>query len=559
MSGIRLFLARRPDAWSAAVIGVILLTAPMGVRSRALWVGDETRDAAIGDGMARTGDFLHPRLAGRTVPEKPFLFYALVASSYRMSHRVDPISTRLPAVVLSAVTLAATAAAGKRLFSARAGFLAAVILSTTYLFVVNAHDCIVDVALAAAVATGFAAFLRSSARAGHARWDGTFGAAVAATILVKGLVGPALLILTTIPFRGTSSRTRTRREAISVPAVAIPLAALIFWAGIAVGAGGARALKDFLWTHQFGRFFGFAAEEYSHHRAPLFFYLFALPGLLFPWSLTLPAAAWESWKEGRRDRSGPLFAAMILSLATLSAAGTKRTIYFFPVVPIASLAVAGFLDRRIAEKRENPSLALRLQAAAMGSTSAAVALVPALADGRISAVEASVAAAVTAVSVWLFLLSSHSERRLVASSLALAIASLVLLDRFTLPQIDRDRPVREFFSRVRSRVGASDRIYAYRLNEDVLGRACLDLAREPLADDDWTRILVHVRTEHAYVLAESWKVDAIRAGLVVVEQGELRGRRVALYSKRPEIAWLGRPSDGLAAAPGRGPDPGARR
>ena len=559
MSGIRFLRAPRAAAWSAAVIGVVLLTAPLGVRSRALWVGDETRDAAIADGMARSGDYLHPRLAGRTVPEKPFFFYAMVASSYRMTHRVDPFTTRLPAVLFSAITLAATAAAGRRLFSPRAGFLAAVILSTTYLFVVNAHDCIVDVALAAAVSTGFAAFLRSSDRAGHARWEGTFGAAVAATLLVKGLVGPVLLILTTIPFRRRAGVRRSLRESVSAPAVAIPLAALLFWTGIVAGAGGPAALKDFLWTHQFGRFLGFAAEEYSHHRAPFFFSLFALPGLLFPWSLTLPAAAWESWKEGRRDRSAPLFAAMILALLTLSAAGTKRTIYFFPVVPIASLAVAGYLDRRIARRRENPSPGLRLQAAAIGSASAAVALVPALADGRISAAEASVAAGVTAVSVWLFLVSKHSERRLVASSLAIAIASLVLLDRFTLPQIDRDRPVREFFARVRSRVGASGRIYAYRLNEDVLGRACLDLAREPLADDDWTRVLAHVRREHAYVLAESWKVDAVRAGLVAVEQGELRGRRVALYSKQPELAWLGGTPDSLPAGPGRGSDPGARR
>ncbi len=121
----------RIDVWGLGVVALILLTAPLGVRSRALWVGDETRDAAIAGSMAKTGDFLHPRLAGRPVPEKPFLFYAAVASSYRFSHRIDRQTTRLPAVVFSANTLAATAAAARRLFSARAGFLATAILATT--------------------------------------------------------------------------------------------------------------------------------------------------------------------------------------------------------------------------------------------------------------------------------------------------------------------------------------------------------------------------------------------------------------------------------------------
>src|SRR5262249_28781352 len=131
--------------FALGVLGVLLLTAPLGITSRSLGVGDETREAAIAKEMAESRQFFATRLAGQPIFEKPPFFYASVASSIRLSRKVTPFSTRLPSIVFSGLALAATAAAASLLFSARAGLFSSIVLATTYLFTVNAHDCVVDV------------------------------------------------------------------------------------------------------------------------------------------------------------------------------------------------------------------------------------------------------------------------------------------------------------------------------------------------------------------------------------------------------------------------------
>ena len=523
----------------AAVLALVLLTAPLGVRSRALWVGDETRDAAIAHEMEQTGDFIHPRLAGRGVPEKPFLFYAVVASSYRLFRSVTPTSTRVPAVFFSAVTVLAAAASARRLFTPRAGLLTAVILSTTYLFVVNAHDCIVDVALAAFVSLGFFFFAAATGPSGTPTWNAMFGACAAASLLVKGFVGPALLVALTVPLAIVRRRGGERSVRVSWMAWFLPLGALLFWSAVAYGAGGAASLRELLWTHQAGRFFGIRGEEFSHHRAPFYFYLVAIPGVLFPWSITLPSALLRSFRRRAADSSRGIWLSLAAATAFLSLAGTKRTIYFLPVAPIVSMIVARFLDEKLSENLAPVPRADWLQACAIGVASSFVPLVPALADRRITLVEAAVSALVAMVSLFLFLICGKSQRRLIAGSLGLAIGSLLLLDRYALPQVHHDEATRDFFERARRHVTPTTAVYSYELNEDVLGRACLELPARPIARPDLARVVAEMRRSRALLLVQSSKLrgfPAVAGKLRALESGLAGNRTIGLYAAGESLA-----------------------
>ena len=65
----RLFVRHR---YWLGVCALVLVTAPLGVGNRPLWVGAETREAAIAKQMADSGDFLQARLGGmRMVEKKP--------------------------------------------------------------------------------------------------------------------------------------------------------------------------------------------------------------------------------------------------------------------------------------------------------------------------------------------------------------------------------------------------------------------------------------------------------------------------------------------------------
>ena len=174
--------------FALGVFAVLLLTAPLGIVSRPLAVGDETREAAIAEEMSESREFFATRLAGQPLFEKPPFFYASVASSIRLQRGVTRLSTRLPSIFYSAIALAATAATASLLFSARAGFFSSIVLSTTYLFTVNAHNCVVDVSLAAFVSLALLAFVAESRRAGFPSWGPAFGAAAAGALLAKGFV-----------------------------------------------------------------------------------------------------------------------------------------------------------------------------------------------------------------------------------------------------------------------------------------------------------------------------------------------------------------------------------
>jgi len=558
----RIFVRHR---YWLGVSALVLVTAPLGVGNRPLWVGAETREAAIAKQMADSGDYFRTRLAGRAMLEKPPFFYASVASSIRLQRGVTRFSTRLPSILFSAMTLLSAAVLAFLLFSQRAGLFTAAILATTYLFAVNAHDCVVDVPLTAFVSLGLLAFTASSRRAGAPRWDLWFGVAAAGAMLVKGFVGLVLLALLTIPFWFFSSARRRLRDSVSVFALLVPLSALLLWSGLTYVRGGASGLLEAFWNQQFGRLLGFRDREYSHHGAPFYFYLAALPGMLFPWVVTLPAAVGSGLRaEGRRPRgSRAVFVALLTGLAAallfLSCASTKRTIYFLPVVPIAAVLVGSYLDAKLAEAGTRIPRFLWLQFAVVGLTAVAVPLLPASADGRITAGEAACVAAVALLCAGLGLAARRSPARLVSITLAVAIGAVILLDRYSLPRWKRDHSTRDFFSRVERRLaGSRGRLLAYDLNEDVLGLACLELTRPPVAEDDPATLEEDLRSPGAHLLIEKRALRHIAptwaAKLERVEAGRAGNRAVALYRLRVPEPGAPRPQPlpSLASGPRAG-------
>jgi 4-amino-4-deoxy-L-arabinose transferase-like glycosyltransferase len=536
---LRRFVVRR--RYWLGVVALVLVTAPLGVGNRPLWVGAETREAAIAKQMADSGDFLRTRLAGRAMLEKPPFFYASVASSIRLHRGVTRFSTRLPSILFSAMTLLSAAAVAFLLFSQRAGLFTAAILATTYLFAVNAHDCVVDVPLTAFVSLGLLAFTASSRRARAPRWDLWFGIAAAGAMLAKGFVGLALLALLTIPFWLFSSARRRLRDSVSAFALLVPFAALLLWSGITYGRSGMSGLFEAFWNQQFGRLLGLRNREYSHHSAPFYFYLAALPGMLFPWVVSLPVAVGSGLREkGRPGESRAVFLALLTGLAAallfLSCAGTKRTIYFLPVVPIAAILVGSYLDRKLSEADSRVPRFLWFQFAVVGMTAIAVPLLPASADGKITPGEAASVGAVALLCAVLGLAVRRSPARLVSITLCVAIGAVILLDRYSLPRWERDYSTRDFFSRVERHAAGAGRILAYDLNEDLLGRACLELTRPPIAEDDPARLEEGLKTPGTFLLIETKAMRHIApsfaATLERVEAGRAGNRSVSLYRFR---------------------------
>ncbi|MDQ6894567.1 MAG: glycosyltransferase family 39 protein [Acidobacteriota bacterium] len=537
MEALRNFFARYRCALT--VLAVLALTAPLGVTSRAILVGSEAREAAIAKEMVETGHYFSTRLAGGPLHEKPPFFYSAVAASIRTFGGVTPLSLRFPSILLSAVTLLCTALIAQTLFSCRAGIAAAVILSTTYLFAVNAHDCVVDVSLAAFVTFSLFGFVRASRKFGAPRWGILFGLGAAGGLLAKGLVGIALSVLVTLPFWYLTPDRRPLKNSLRVEALMFPAIALIVWTVGIYSRGGSPALMEALWNQQVGRFLGFRAREYSHHAKPFYFYLVSLPGALFPWIVTAPAAIALALR-GKEEKSDPTVRAMrslllgiVVGLLFLSIAGTKRTLYLLPLVPIAALFIGGYFDRLTRARTRRPGVADWAQFVPIGISAIAVPLVPAIADGVLKPAEILLVSSLAAGCIALGVLARGTRTSLAGASMGLAFLSLVLLDCFSLRRIDPDAGSRRFFAGVEQRVSSHGFVYEYNLNEDILGRACLALPRRPISTSDETRLVRALANPGAFLLAETrWAMQAQKrwnVHLQPVVSGRAGRRTVALY------------------------------
>jgi hypothetical protein len=287
--------------------------------------------------------------------------------------------------------------------------------------------------------------------------------------------------------------------------------------------------------------------------------------MLFPWVVTLPAAVGSGLRaEGPRPRgSRAVFLALLTGLAAallfLSCASTKRTIYFLPLVPIAAVLVGSYLDAKLVEAGARVPRFLWLQFAVVGLTAVAVPLLPASADRRITAGEAACVAAVALFCAALGLAARRSPARLVSITLAVAIGAVILLDRYSLPRWNRDRSTRDFFSRVEKRLaGGGGRVLSYDLNEDVLGLACLQLTRPPVAEDDPERLEEDLKSPETYLLIEKRALRHIApswaAKLERVEAGRAGNRSVSLYRLRAPEPGAPRPQPlpSLASEPRAG-------
>lgn len=395
---------------------------------------DEPRYAAIGREMARSGDWITPRLWGQPWFEKPALLYWMTGSAFKLGLGPD-IAPRLPVALLSIAFLAFFWWAVKREFGCAAAGLATLILGTSAAWIGFSQVGVTDLPLTAAFSAAMLLALPWIVK----RDGQTLPAASAAlglAVLAKGLLPLALAAPLALRIRWFRDLLRPR---VLLPffAVALP------WYLLCYARNGAVFIHDFILVHHLERF----TQTGLQHVQPWWFYLPRLPALLLPWAPLLvairPRAAWEDMRQRF------LVGWIGFGLFFFSASTNKLPGYLLPLLPpLAILMALGLQQARRARLLlvccalllvAYPVAAPLLPAAMANQWSGAprVAfqwtwLLPAIpaaaawaleANGRRIAAAASIAAA-TAVAIAGLKLSSEAqiERIATARSLSRAVA-----------------------------------------------------------------------------------------------------------------------------------------
>jgi len=470
-----------------------LLLYGLGLGNHELWDYHEPYVAGIVREMASSGDWIVPTLNGHPFLEKPPLFYALGALVCRATGSFEPWALRLPSALLALATVVWISFLGWRLSSARAGGWAGFMVGTGVLFFQVGHMAIVDMALTAAVSFSLGlAFLVLVEPAYRRRWVPWFWASLGLTFLVKGPVGPVLVLL---PLAITLLLERNPillRAFVSlnwgmIAAVVLALG----WVVPLVLRGGREFLTEVFLRNTVGRFLADPnlvprTGRLGEHVEPFLFYVQRVPGNVLPWLAIWTAALWSALPRHRRHHLSPrtYFLPLCFGLISLllSFSAEKRMVYILPVFPITYLHAALWLDGRVPRARRRVDRTLLL---VLGVTFFFVGILgvgfPWVVMDR-AGLHWSAALIMSVLSLVLSVISLRLLwRRDFPGALDLGMTQwagfLAIFLIFAVPQWDREiwRPLAEPYAVARQLEGRGARVVAGRLSETQMGFASLRL------------------------------------------------------------------------------------
>ena len=335
-----------------------------GLSAAGLFGPDEPRYASIGREMARSGDWVTPRLWGEAWFEKPALLYWLTAAAYKLGLGPET-APRLPIAVLSCAFLGFFWWFLRREFGDRIAWFACLVLGSTVSWIVFSQAGVTDLPLAAAFSASMLLALPWVARR-DIRYLPAAAALLGFAVLAKGLLPIVLAAPLALRFKYWRDLVRPR---VLLPffVVALP------WYAACYLRNGREFIDVFFLQHQFGRFVSGALQ----HVQPWWFYLPVLAGLVLPWTPLLLLLARRSLY--RDPRCAFLLAWVLFGFVFFSAATNKLPGYLLPLIPAISALVAIALDQA-----NRPRLLLAASALLLAVFPIAAPVLPAALAGGLS-------------------------------------------------------------------------------------------------------------------------------------------------------------------------------
>jgi len=333
----------RPLVWGIFIVFCIVWFYTLAPRT--LIPTDEGRYAEMAREMAATGDWITPRLNAIKYFEKPPLQTWMNALTFKL-FGLGEWQARLWTGLTGLLGIVLTAYAGQRVFNSRVGFVAGVVLASSFLWSGAAHFNALDMGLSAMMTLTLCALLlaqrKQATPAEQRNWMLACWVGMALAVLSKGLIGivlpGAVLVLYTLLTRDWAlwKRLQLGWGTLLFFAITTPWFVLV-------------SLKN----PEFPQFF-FIHEHFQrftskiHHRAgPLWYFIpLVLVGML-PWLGVLLQSIWrarDEASEGFKPRKMLLiWSGFIFFFFSISS--SKLPGYIIPIFPALALLVACYLEK----------------------------------------------------------------------------------------------------------------------------------------------------------------------------------------------------------------------
>lgn len=351
-------VVRFPGIVWLLLLALLVLGAGLGLRDP--WPADEPRYALIAHDMVESGQWFFPRVAGVLYPDKPPLFFWLIALFYAVTDSLR-VAFLLPSLFAGLGTLWLVYDFGRRQWNAQVGLYAAAVLLVTLQFAMQARAAQIDAVLMFWTTLGIYGIARHLLHGPSWGWYCAGFAAAGAGVITKGVGFLPLLILVpwgyarfrrwqTLPMLNGNWRWVAGPAAMLL-VISIWLVPMLLLVASNNDAAYANYRDNILFTQ--------TAERYAaawHHIKPFWYYLLeVMPLFWLPITLALPWLVPAWWRDIKSHDAGVclLLGWVVLLLLFFSISPGKRGVYILPALPALALACAPHVETLLQRRRFN--------------------------------------------------------------------------------------------------------------------------------------------------------------------------------------------------------------
>lgn len=451
-------------AWLIWIVLILLLF--LGLGSYDLSAPDEPRYALVAREMIEGGHWLFLHRNGQLYPDKPPLFFWLIAGfSLLNGGEVNAWTARLPSAFAALGVLLIFAQWYRRVYvSNRVTHIGLLTLATAAIFFFQARNAQIDMLLCLLIqASLYLAWLDIQSGQKCYRW--AIGLLWGASILAKGPVGYLIPAGSLALYLIFSKQHKLRAYPLSALLWGLLLPAI--WLASLVLASATTHQWDYLNNLVFKQTMVRYFNAWHHHK-PWWFFLRVLISDFMPWSLLLLAAI--PWRKRDRQeldewqRFG--WAVIVFTLCFFSLSKGKRNLYILPLYPMASVLVTRMIVKDGAKLKARGALSFGLLITTLiGAFLTAVAFewvsLPKIENASMDVPTLAGWFGIAMLLISVAGLAATWRAKPIASWSAIVL-SMVLLHSFVyqslMPKLGPHRSARQFMSEVQQRIPAASEV-----------------------------------------------------------------------------------------------------
>jgi 4-amino-4-deoxy-L-arabinose transferase-like glycosyltransferase len=313
---------------------------------RHLIPSDEGRYAEMAREMLVTGDWITPRYNGYKYFEKPPLQIWASAIAFQ-AFGFGEWQARLWSALTGFLTILIIGFTGSRIFNPRAGWLGALVLASSPMWIISGHFNSLDMALSAFLVSALCALLlaqTSDNKTVRRNWMWLCWSMMALATLSKGLIGAAIPAMVFIAYSISTwdwkiwSRLHILSGTILFLAITAPWFVLV--------AQRNPEFLEFFFIHEHLQRF---TKDAHSRTGPIYYFVPLLLVGILPWIFQIPRAFFQAWNERKQEFSSGwlLVCWTVVIFAFFSVSKSKLPGYIIPIFPALAMLIGARLDRAL--------------------------------------------------------------------------------------------------------------------------------------------------------------------------------------------------------------------